>query len=282
MYEINVTDFLTFYVIVVFNTVSYFQFRAFNDITKISSELVFSNNLGWPQNGTPLVCTSILCALFQIIWTISIVNYLSEISYNCFIWLIVTFTLNYALTFVIILNLLIFYISWMEHFSIKCGETIYDIIQHSKKCLNIYQSIQDGVGLTCCRYFLSFQIIIVISLYMGISTAYFAPYDLNTNIIAAIFFGLFFLYCGIILYVLTIAGENAYNSLQNMIKPLNIMAKKEKDEDRRANAQLMIDEIKTVPPLNGNGYFVLKKDTLTSIASTTVTYLIILLQFRNS
>ena len=61
-----------------------------------------------------------------------------------------------------------------------------------------------------------------------------------------------------------------------------MIAKKEKDEDTRANAQLLIDEIKTVPPLNGNGYFVLKKDTLTSIASTTVTYLIILLQFRNS
>ena len=60
MYEINVTDFLTFFVIVVFNMISYLQFRAFNDITKISSELVLSKNLRWPQNGTLLVCTSIL------------------------------------------------------------------------------------------------------------------------------------------------------------------------------------------------------------------------------
>ena len=39
LHKINVTDFLTVYVIIVYNTFSYFQFRAFNDITKISSEL---------------------------------------------------------------------------------------------------------------------------------------------------------------------------------------------------------------------------------------------------
>ena len=84
------------------------------------------------------------------------------------------------------------------------------------------------------------------------------------------------------MYVLTIAGENAHNSLQKMIKPLNIMAKSEKEEAIRTNAQLLLDEIRNTPPLNGNGYFELKKDTLTSITSTTITYLIILLQFRSS
>ena len=43
MYEINVTDFLTFYVIVVFNMVSiYFQFRAFNDTGCLSQSDFFS------------------------------------------------------------------------------------------------------------------------------------------------------------------------------------------------------------------------------------------------
>ena len=56
----------------------------------------------------------------------------------------------------------------------------------------------------------------------------------------------------------------------------------EPDEDTRINAQLLLKEIENIPPFHGNGYFELKRETLTSITSTTVTYLIILLQFRGS
>ena len=282
MYKINVTDFLTYISLIVFNIASYFQFRVFNDITKISSELTLSKTLAWPKHGTTFLCTSILCTIFQIMWAVFLINSLIEISQSSLIWITVAFSLNFVLFSTVLFNLLLFYLIWMEQFSKICGEDVFDPIQHSQRCLTIFQSIQDGLSVGFCRYFFSFQIMIVISLYMGISTIYFAPYNLITNIIASIFYGLLFLYSGFILYVLTVAGENAHNSLQKMTKPLNIMAKMEKDEERRTNAQLLLDEIKNTPPLNGNGYFELKKDTLTSITSTTITYLIILLQFRSS
>ena len=117
---------------------------------------------------------------------------------------------------------------------------------------------------------------------MCISTAFFGPYDILLNIIVSICYALMFLFCGTTLYSLIIASENAYTSLQKLSKPLNIIVMKEKDEDTRVNAQLLLKEIENIPPLNGNGYFELRRETLTSITSTTVTYLIILLQFRGS
>ena len=91
-----------------------------------------------------------------------------------------------------------------------------------------------------------------------------------------------FLYCGTSLYILILAAENSYISLQTLVKPLTVSMMRENDEETKIETQLLLKEIEKVPPLNGNGYFELKKETLTSITSTTVTYLIILLQFRNS
>ena len=117
---------------------------------------------------------------------------------------------------------------------------------------------------------------------MCISTAFLRPYDNLSNIIVSVCYALMFLFCAILLYLLIIASENAHNSLQKLTKSLNIIVMKEKDEDTRINAQLLLKEIENIPPFNGNGYFELKRETLTSITSTTVTYLIILLQFRGS
>ena len=129
---------------------------------------------------------------------------------------------------------MIFYLSWIEYFSKICEANITltsNSIQQSQKCLNIYKSIQNGLGIPFCHYFISFQILIVITLYMCISTAFFGPYDILSNIIVSICYALMFLFCGTTLYFLIIASENAYTSLQKLSKPLNIIVMKEQALD---------------------------------------------------
>ena len=91
-----------------------------------------------------------------------------------------------------------------------------------------------------------------------------------------------FLFCFSVIFVLTTSAEKAYSSLRNLTKPLNFLLMKETEEEVKMNVQMLIKDIEQTPPLHGCGYFVLTRGTLTSIVSNTVTYLIILLQFRNS
>lgn len=45
---------------------------------------------------------------------------------------------------------------------------------------------------------------------------------------------------------------------------------------------MQLEELESVGPFSGNGYFEITKSTLTSILGTSVTYFIILLQFRQA
>ena len=44
--------------------------------------------------------------------------------------------------------------------------------------------------------------------------------------------------------------------------------------------KMLIKELASTGPLSGDGYFDVGRGTLTSMVSTTITYLIILMQFR--
>ena len=176
---------------------------------------------------------------------------------------------------------MIFYLSMMEYFCWLCEEQFMRIEQ-AQKCLDIYKSIQDALGFTFCNYFLNFQILIVISLYMCISTVFFGSYDCLSNIIISLCYAIMFLFCSITLYFLINASENAHISLKKLANPMTVILMRETDKEEMIKIQLLLKEIENIPPLNGNGYFELKRETLTSITSTTVTYLIILLQFRSS
>ena len=85
----------------------------------------------------------------------------------------------------------------------------------------------------------------------------------------------------IYLYCITMTAEEAYGSLKSLVKPLEFTVIQTDNLKEREQLRILIKEIETVEPLNGNGYFTITKSTLTSIASTSITYLIILLQFRN-
>ena len=85
-----------------------------------------------------------------------------------------------------------------------------------------------------------------------------------------------------ILYSVTITAEEASENLQSLVLPLEQLLLLKQNSEENMKVKLLIKEIERTPPLSGNGYFELKRGTITSIISTSVTYLIILLQFRTS
>ena len=83
-----------------------------------------------------------------------------------------------------------------------------------------------------------------------------------------------------ILYCITLTADEAYDALQSLNTPLEKMLINETDLTKKEYIKATIRKLEKTRPLNGNGYFNITRETLTSIISTTVTYLIILLQFR--
>ena len=77
-------------------------------------------------------------------------------------------------------------------------------------------------------------------------------------------------------------GWKLFSSFKGLSISLNLTLIGEKEHKKIQETKALMKEIENMPPLNGNGYFEIKKETITSMISTTVTYLIILLQFRGS
>ena len=283
LYQANLTDFLTFAVLVAFYASTIIPIKHLYCIPKISNEIVLDTNLKWPKHGALVVLLTFLCISSQIILIIFTINSNTKIDQNTLIWISLVIVIELFFSYFIVSNIFLFYLSWLEQFSKICNKSYSNYtLDHAENCLYIYKSIQDALSFIFLDFFIFGQVIIVITLYMCISTAFFGPYNLLSNMILTFCYGIIFLHFGISLYVLIMATESTYISLQKLVKPLKIILMKETNEDTKINAQLLIHEIKNTPPLNGYGYFELKRDTLTSITSTTVTYLVILLQFRNA
>ena len=279
----NSTDFITYVTFIAMNMFGLFHFKFFKDFTKVSKSLILSEILPWPKHGGTLVGITVLNIIACICWGVFTFKARVEINFTMLIGVILSYSFGYLYSFFILsfLNLLI--LSWLELFSLICDtEGVSNVYQHSKKCLRLFKSLQDGLETTFFAFFASIQILIVISVYMCISTAFFGPYEFVTNIVVSICYLQMFLFCSIVIFVLTTSAENAYSSLRNLIKPLNLMVMKETDEEVKMNVQMLLKDLEQTPPLHGCGYFVLTRGTLTSIVSNTVTSLIILLQFRNS
>ena len=111
-------------------------------------------------------------------------------------------------------------------------------------------------------------------------------------------FGIFSIYYTGSLYAITITAENAYKNLKQLLDPLRqklginnlnynsrmkkfTLGKVEETQQRHI-IKLKLKELEEVRPLSGNGYFEIGRGTLTSIVSTSITYFIILLQFKQS
>ena len=77
-------------------------------------------------------------------------------------------------------------------------------------------------------------------------------------------------------------AETALEKLRNLTEPLQQRIIQEKDSVKQLKIKHLIEKVEKVSPLSGNGYFEISRETLTSIVGISITYLIILLQFRTA
>ena len=89
-------------------------------------------------------------------------------------------------------------------------------------------------------------------------------------------------YCSLVLYFITMTAESSFEKLKNLTVTLQQRMVKEKDPVEQMKIRFLIEKVEKTKPLSGNGYFEISKSTLASITSISVTYLIILLQFRTA
>ena len=83
-------------------------------------------------------------------------------------------------------------------------------------------------------------------------------------------------------YFITMTAEKAHQDLRKLAIPLQQQLVMESDQPKIQSLKILLKEVENVGPLSGNGYFDISRGTLTSIVSISVTYFIILLQFRTA
>ena len=77
-------------------------------------------------------------------------------------------------------------------------------------------------------------------------------------------------------------AEASFEELKRLAMPLQERMIQEKDPVEQMKTKFLIEKIENVRPLSGNGYFEISRETLTSIVGISITYLIILVQFRTA
>ena len=155
-----------------------------------------------------------------------------------------------------------------------------NIIKHADNCIDAFKTLQNGFGTTFLITFSYHQIENVFCTYMGISSLMSINENLWQNAVLSVCYFAMTAYFMTILYCFTLTAEEAYDALQSLNSPLEKMLVNEDDLTRKELIKITMRKLDKVQPLNGYGYFYITRETLTSIISTTITYLIILLQFR--
>ena len=138
------------------------------------------------------------------------------------------------------------------------------------------------LGSTLFLIFLSYQVTIVVCIFTSISASlntYLEPWQ---NMINAAGFFTASLYSTSTLYFITMTAEASFEELKRLAMPLQERMIQEKDPVEQMKTKFLIEKIENVRPLSGNGYFEISRETLTSIVGISITYLIILVQFRTA
>ena len=82
------------------------------------------------------------------------------------------------------------------------------------------------------------------------------------------------------LYFITMTAEKAHKDLKMLASPLQQALVMETEQPKIQSLKILLKEVENVGPLSGNGYFDINRGTLTSMIGISVTYFIILLQFK--
>ena len=280
----NTTDFIALACSMLLSNVlpSFLLFFS-KQVTHVASEIILSPNLQLPKHWRKFVLSSVLNTIVTCLYLFIEIRYSSvEVDNALYSWWIsgifiqvIYLNLNQFFYFFIIFCLI-------DEFKRTICMSKKDIILHTNKSIFLFKTLQKGFGTTFLLFFSLYQIQNIFYLYMSISSNMSGYENFWPNVTLSICYFVMSAYCIVIMYCITLTAEEAFDALQSLIKPLNKMLVNENDSSRQESIRIAIRKLEKTRPLNGNGYFNITRETLTSIVSTTITYLIILLQFRNT
>ena len=130
--------------------------------------------------------------------------------------------------------------------------------------------------------FSSYQVTIIVSIFSTISLLMNMANGNGSyqNYINAVAFAIASIYSSSVIYFITRTSESAFGEIKKLQILLQNEMLQEKDPTEQMKIKLLIEKVEKIRPLSGNGYFEISRETLTSIVGISITYLIILLQFR--
>ena len=283
-YNSNFIDFVSFICIMMISfSIPTFCLLFFKQFTHVANEIILSPNLQLPNHWKKFVLFSLFYVISSYVYQYITVKYFKVdddegVDYSW--WMIANFV---QMTFINIYVFIFYFVvlCFIDEFKrIACLPIRNNIIFYTNKCIELFKSLQNGFGTTFLVTFSFYQIQNVFCTYMSISSLMSLSEGLWQNIVSSICFFTMSVYFMTLLYCITLTAEEAFDALQSLKTPLEKMLVHENDFTQREHIKATMRKLEKVRPLNGNGYFNITRETLTSIVSTTVTYLIILLQFR--
>ena len=131
--------------------------------------------------------------------------------------------------------------------------------------------------------FICYQITTITTFFLAVTQIFMTLISFWQRCVFSIVFILLGIFSISILYILISTSENSFEKLQSLKKQLEdiIIQREDLPRIQVEKIKFLIKDVENTRPLNGNGYFDLSKGTLTSIVSISITYFIILLQFRS-
>ena len=253
-------------------------------LTRIG-KMSMANDLKWPKNG------------IQIMWSCCFLV-IGKIVSECVYWNTVKMgqTLRFVLTFFVPFVQGVFLsFTWllpplivsslMQKFVSLCFEEKQDgnAILHAENCLKKYITMKNGFGCYFLLFYNVTQFLTIFALFLTISHGLGSA--INKDVWKLINAGSHLCFSiGLILnsFGFTFTLESAFESLLAIRKDLKVQLISEKDPVTKNIMKTIIEDLKEEGPLSGKGFFNITKGTLTSMVSISITYIIILVQFKIS
>ena len=171
--------------------------------------------------------------------------------------------------------------AWMTHVTDICNmkpPKMKEVVW-ARHCLHLYGNIENGLGVFFLFGFPLCQIMWIFSLFLAITL----PIGSNVTEVTSISFtciGYFLLsFCFLLaLIICAFPCADLHASLANVIDTLEDLPVTEKDRD----VEKLMKSLDKTGPLTCFGLFQIDRSILTSMVATSLTYLIILVQFKQS
>ena len=245
-----------------------------------------ANDLKWPRHGAKHVLSYFLCALGLLaingtFWSDILKEENTETHIQVLIYISSSFQYLIAPLYLILPTMLVS--SWMEKFVSLCEyENDGKEVPRARRCIELYLAFQKGFGTFFLYVFSVTQLLSVFTLFLTVSHSIGSAYTLSTTILYS--FGNLLITSGLILNIagLTFTLEIGHKSLLDLAKPLQEQLIPQMDGCERQVIKNIIQNLSQMQPLTGNGFFAITRSTLTAMTSVSITYIIILVQFKMS